>query len=277
MIEHVDVDVGDDLRLHVASSGQGSALLMLHGFTGSATTWDFLRPALEDRHRLIAVDLPGHGRSSSPSDPGRYSLDRLAVDLSALLDSLDVERAAIMGYSMGGRAALRFAVAQPNRISALILESTSPGLRDAAERDARATSDALLADAIERDGVEAFVSRWERLPLWQSQRAMPDAGRKALHEQRLANNARGLANSLRGAGSGAYQDVLNVARSIVSPALIIVGELDTKYVDLGRQLAHAIPNATLQIVGNCGHAVHLEKPDAFAASIGSFLAAIPAA
>jgi 2-succinyl-6-hydroxy-2,4-cyclohexadiene-1-carboxylate synthase len=277
LIEHVDVDVGDDLRLHVASSGQGPALVMLHGFTGSATTWDFLRPVLEERHRLIAVDLPGHGRSSSPSDPGRYSLDRLAVDLSAILDSIEVERAAIMGYSMGGRAALRFAIARPNRISALILESTSPGLSDAAERDARATSDALLADAIERDGVEAFVSRWERLPLWQSQRAMPDAGRKALREQRLANNARGLANSLRGSGSGAYQDVLNVARGIASPALIIAGGLDTKYVELGRELAHAIPTATLQIVDNCGHAVHLEKPDVFAASIGSFLAAIPAA
>ena len=271
------MDVGDDLRLHVASSGQGSALVMLHGFTGSAVTWDFLRPALEERHRLIAVDLPGHGRSSSPSDPGRYSLDRLAVDLSALLDSLEVQRAAIMGYSMGGRAALRFAVAQPNRISALILESTSPGLSDAAERDARATSDALLADAIERDGVEAFVSRWERLPLWQSQRAMPDAGRRALREQRLANSARGLANSLRGAGSGAYQDVLNVARGIASPALIIVGELDTKYVELGRQLAHAIPNATIQIVDNCGHAVHFEKPDSFAASVAAFLGKIPAA
>lgn len=250
---------------------------MLHGFTGSATTWDFLRPALEDRHRLIAVDLPGHGRSSSPSDPGRYSLDRLAVDLSSLLDSLEVERAAIMGYSMGGRAALRFAIAQPHRVTALILESTSPGLGDAEERDARVRSDALLADAIERDGVEAFVSRWERLPLWQSQRAMSDAGRKALRQQRLANNALGLANSLRGASSGANQDVLDSARGIAVPTLIIVGELDTKYVDAGRQIAEAIPDARLQIIDDCGHAVHLEKPDVFAASTGSFLAAIPAA
>ena len=274
MSEHIDVDVGDDLRLHVVSSGKGPALVLLHGFTGSAETWDFLRPVLDDRYRVVAVDLPGHGRSSSPSEPARYSLDLFATDLALVFDSLEIGRAAVLGYSMGGRAALRFAIAHPGRISGLIVESTSSGISSDAEREERVTSDALLADLIEREGMEAFVSRWERLPLWQSQQALPDAGRRSLREQRLSNNPRGLANSLRGAGAGAHEDVLGAAATITAPVLIIAGELDAKYVSLGRGLARAIPAAEVQIIPSSGHAAHLEQPQAFVRSVAAFLAKI---
>jgi 2-succinyl-6-hydroxy-2,4-cyclohexadiene-1-carboxylate synthase len=274
--EHIDVDVGEDLRLHVASSGEGPVLVLLHGFTGSTATWDFLRPALDSQYRVVAVDLPGHGRSSSPSNHARYSLDRFADDLATIFDSLDIENAAVLGYSMGGRAAIRFAIVHPQRIKALILESTSPGIADPVERAARINSDALLADVIEREGIEAFVALWEKLPLWQNQRTVSDAGRKALRAQRLANNARGLANSLRGAGAG-YHDVLALAGSIASPTLLLAGELDTKYVELGRRTAAAIPHAELRIIPDTGHAIHLEKPEDFAAEVSAFLGTIPAA
>ena len=277
MSEHFDVDAGDDLRLHVAASGNGPALVLLHGFTGSCQTWNFLRPSLDSHYRIVAIDLPGHGRSSSPSDPGRYSLERFAADLATVLDKLELERAAVLGYSMGGRAALRFAIARPDRTSALVLESTSPGISDAAEREERAAGDRELADFIERQGIEAFVSRWERLPLWESQRALPDASRKSLREQRLSNNPLGLANSLRGASVGADLEVLDKAGSITAPALILAGELDTRYVELGRRLARAIPKAELEIVAGCGHAAHLERPEAFTTAVADFLARIRAA
>ena len=173
---------------------------------------------------------------------------------------------------MGGRAALRFALHQPDRTAALILESTSPGITVAEDRQARVASDALLADLIEQGGVESFVARWEKLPLWESQRAMPDAGRELLRAQRLANNAVGLANSLRGAGAGASDDVLESLREMTAPALILAGELDDKYVDFGRRLAEAIPNSLLEIVPDAGHAVHLEEPGAFVDCLATFLA-----
>lgn len=277
MSRHLDVDAGDDLRLHVVISGNGPALVLLHGFTGSSDTWNFLRPSLDSHYRVVALDLPGHGRSSSPESASRYSHERFADDLAGVLDSLDVERAAVLGYSMGGRAALRFAVAHPERTSALILESTSPGISERAEREERAASDAVLADFIEREGIEAFVSRWESLPLWETQRALPDAGRRMLRDQRLTNTPRGLANSLRGAGAGAGSDMLALAEGITSPALIIAGELDTKYVELGRRLARAIRRAQLEIIPGSGHATHLERPEAFTAAVAAFLATIEAA
>ena len=277
MSRHRDIDVGDDLLLHVAESGDGPALVLLHGFTGSSETWNFLRPSLDSLYRVIAVDLPGHGRSSSPQSASRYSHERFADDLATVLESLEIERAAVLGYSMGGRAALRFAIAHPHRLSALILESTSAGITDRAERDERVTSDAALAEFIEREGIEAFVSRWENLPLWETQRALPDANRKTLRDQRLTNTTRGLANSLRGAGAGSGEHMLELAKAITSPVLIIAGELDTKYVDLGRLLARAIRPAQLEIIPGAGHATHLERPEAFTASVAAFLATFEAA
>lgn len=272
------VDVGDGLRLHVsadAADGDAPAVLLLHGFTGSGGTWGPLRAALAGAYptpyRTLAVDLPGHGRSGAPADPARYALDRTADDLARVLDALGVPRAAVLGYSLGGRLALRFALRHPDRLAALVLESASPGVADAAERATRVTADAVLADALERDGVEAFVDRWERLPLWASQAALPAEVRAALRRQRLANDARGLANSLRGAGAGADEPVLGRLGEIRAPALLVAGALDAKYVALGRAMVGALPGARLAVVEGAGHAVHLERPGEFARLVRRFL------
>ena len=279
-VEHVDVDAGDGLRLHAARAGEGAPLVLLHGFTGSGETWDALRAALAGqapRLTTIAVDLPGHGRSGAPDDPARYALDRVADDLARVLDALAVARAAVLGYSMGARAALHVALRHPGRVAALVLESASPGVDDPAERAARRAADGALADAIERDGVAAFVERWERLPLWASQAALPEATRAALRAQRLGNRPRGLANSLRGAGAGAAPPVTGRLGAMGAPALLVAGALDAKYVAIGEAMERAMPRARLVVVPGAGHAVHLERPAAFAEAVGAFLAEAGAA
>ena len=172
---------------------------------------------------------------------------------------------------MGGRAALRFAIAHPERISALILESTSSGIHDENARRERVDTDETLARLIERDGITAFVNRWESLPMWNTQSALADSGRAALREQRLANNAKGLANSLRGAGAGADSPALALAKNITAPTLVLAGELDPPYVEHGRKLAAAIPDANLHVIPGSGHAIHLEQPDLFLREITGFI------
>ncbi len=276
-VTHRDFDAGDDLRLHIAESGEGPPLVLLHGFTGSTETWTPFRTALDQAYRVIAIDHPGHGRSSSPLDPLRYRLDRFGDDLLRLTDFLSLERVALAGYSMGARAALRFAISHGDRVAALMLESPTPGIMDDARRLVRRAFDASLANDIERDGIEQFVSRWERLPIWDTQRNLPDASRAHLRAQRLLNDPRGLANSLRGAGSGEDGPVLDQAAGIRAPVLIIAGALDPRYVELGRLLERSIPGSRLQVVANAGHAVHLEMPDAFTAVMTGFLSTIPSA
>lgn len=269
--EHIEVTAGDGLHLHVSRSGSGPPLVLLHGFTGSTETWAPLRASLDTRFTTVAVDLPGHGRSESPADPARHALTRFANDLGHVLDTLGIQTAAVLGYSMGGRAALHFALQHPGRMAALVLESTSPGIDDPAERAERVATDTALADGIERDGIAAFVDRWERIPLWDSQATLPDAKRARLRDQRLANRPAGLANGLRGAGAGAQPSLTVRLAEQGAPALLVVGALDRKYVALGQLMQGAMPRAQLAIVANAGHAVHLEQPAELTRLLAHFL------
>lgn len=259
------------LAYNVRVTGQGPALLLLHGFTGDLHTWDPFVPAWAETFRVIAVDLPGHGRTDAPADPGRCRLERCAADLVALLDELNVSDVRVVGYSMGGRAALHLALAAPRRVAALVLESASPGIADAAERETRRRADEELAEFIEREGVAAFVERWEQLPLFASQRRLPDAVRAALRAQRLRQRAGGLAGALRGMGAGVQEPLHGRLKDIQARTLLVAGALDEKYVRIVEEMEAAMPNAQAVIVPGAGHTVHLERPDVFLPMVTDFL------
>jgi 2-succinyl-6-hydroxy-2,4-cyclohexadiene-1-carboxylate synthase len=251
------------ISLNVEVVGAGPPLLLLHGFTGSAATWASHLPELSGRATTIAVDLIGHGASDAPADPARYTMSHCIADLLAVLDRLEIGRAAVLGYSMGARVALHLALAAPKRVAGLVLESGSPGLAGESERSARHASDEAMAATIERDGVRAFVARWEQLPLFASQTTLPAEVRSTLRRQRLRNNAQGLAHSLRGMGTGAQASLWSRLGQIDAPALLIVGSLDEKFCRIGRAMDGAMPRARLAVVPGAGHAVHLEQPDEF--------------
>jgi len=268
------IDVGG-VRLNVEERGSGPPLLLLHGFTGRASSWlPFAAhwPGL----RLLAVDLIGHGDSDAPPDIARYCMEACVDDLAAVLDALGVERTALLGYSMGGRTALHIALRHPKRVSALVLESASPGISDPAERAARVRSDEELADRIERDGIEMFVDYWQSLPLWESQERLPEAQKAALRAQRLRNSKVGLANSLRGMGAGAQEPLMDRLPQISVPTLFLAGALDSRYVGLARAMSERVAGSEVRIIPDAGHAAHFERPEAFAAEVSAFLARCPA-
>jgi 2-succinyl-6-hydroxy-2,4-cyclohexadiene-1-carboxylate synthase len=263
----------NDIRLNVEVGGAGRPLLLLHGFTGSAAAWLALAARLAPHRRTVAVDLIGHGQSDAPADAERYRMEQCVADLLALLDTMQIAQTDVLSYSMGGRVALQMAAAAPARVSALILESSSPGLADPAERQARIAADEALADSIERDGLAAFVDRWERLPLFASQAALPAEIRARQRAERMRNNPQGLANSLRGMGAGRQSSLWDRLSQLCMPALLIAGALDQKYCAIAEQMAQALPNVRKAIVPNAGHTVHLEQPDIFAAAVLEFCAA----
>ena len=257
--------------LNVETVGDGPPLLLLHGFTGSNRTWQPHLATLAARHRLIAVEMLGHGSSDAPDEPGRYDLINVAADLVALLTRLRINQTALLGYSMGGRVALHFALHQPGMVSRLILESATPGLTDQSERAARVESDNALADFVEEAGITAFVDRWESLPLWNSQRSLPELVRVEVRQQRLANHPVGLANSLRGLGTGVQVPLWDQLATLSLPTLLIAGELDPKFSGIARRMADLLPAARLEIVAQAGHAVHLEQPAEFDRLVLDFL------
>ncbi len=251
--------------------GVGPPLLLLHGFTGSADEWDELIPRLAPLRTTLAIDLIGHGRSAAPADPERYTMERCVADLLALLDAQGVGQCDLLGYSMGGRVALHLAAAAPERVGRLILESASPGIADPSERAARAASDAALAARIEAEGLDWFVDHWAAIPLFASQRGLPEAERAALRERRLRGSAQGYANSLRGMGAGRQASLWGRLHELAQPSLLISGELDVKYVATGEQAAALLPRARHVVVPAVGHTVHLEARERFAELVVGFL------
>ena len=260
--------------LHIEESGEGTGrpLLLLHGFTGAAAAWRPFRDAWPGA-RQLAADLPGHGRSLAPPDrPRPHDIDGTIDALLAAMDDRGVRAFALLGYSMGGRVALRLALRAPERVAGLIVVSASPGIADPDARARRLTADRALADRIEREGVPAFVDYWQSLPLWESQRRLPAAVREALRAQRLRNDAAGLAASLRAAGAGADPPVLDALGDLRCPALLIAGGLDAAYCDHAAAMGARLPEGRVAVVPDAGHAVHLEQPDRFRALVAEFLA-----
>ncbi len=264
-----------ELALNVEREGAGRPLLLLHGLTGSLRTWDPFLDRFGTVARTVAVDLIGHGDSDAPLEPSRYAMDRCVADLVELLDLLGLDRVAVLGYSMGGRIALQLAATRPERVEAVIVESGSPGLATSEERAARRASDEALAVAIELDGVAAFVDRWERMPLFAPQARLPEEQRAALRTQRLRNRPVGLANSLRGMGTGQQESLWDRLETLRAPALVVVGELDEKYREIGAQMVARLPAAALEVVPGAGHAVHVERPAELAKVVVRFLGATP--
>jgi 2-succinyl-6-hydroxy-2,4-cyclohexadiene-1-carboxylate synthase len=263
------------VRLGVEQRGEAKrsspALVMLHGFTGSAAGWGHQLDTLAAYGlRVIALDLLGHGRSDAPDDPQRYAIEHCQQDILALLRELGVSegQAILLGYSMGGRIALFTAFSGFFR--ALVLESALPGLEDPVEREQRRISDEALAASIERDGIKTFVERWEKLPLFASLKTLSLECRETLHRQRLQNSATGLAQSLRGVGLGAQPYLCARLPTLYIPVLLIAGELDTKFTTIARRMAQVLPQSQLRIIAGAGHTVHLERPEEFVSLVGDF-------
>ena len=251
---------------------QQPPLLLLHGFTGSSANWQQQVQALAPQCPTITVDLLGHGQTLAPTDPSRYTMAASAADLATLLAAIAPGPVNLLGYSMGGRLALYFALTYRHLVGKLILESASPGLATADERHARKVSDDQLADRIEAQGIAAFVEQWAALPLFASQRALPEVVQAQLRELRLRNQPHGLANSLRGMGTGVQPSLWSQLPTLTMPTLLLAGALDPKFCTIAAQMAQQLPNATLAIVPAAGHTIHLEQPAVFQQLVAQFLA-----
>jgi 2-succinyl-6-hydroxy-2,4-cyclohexadiene-1-carboxylate synthase len=242
---------GHDVRVR-------GALVLLHGFTQTRQSWRRTIAALDGRYRAVAPDLPGHGLMSERRPA---SLAATLAYLRALHDAPHL----LAGYSMGGRIALHAALARPQSVRRLVLIGASPGLADPRERAARRSADDALADRIEAEGVEAFAAEWARLALWDGQ---SDAVRAAAHADRLRNSAAGLADALRGLGTGVLPPVWDRLGELAMPVVLVVGERDAKFLAVAQRMAERIPDARVVTIAGAGHAAQLERPDEVAAAIG---------
>lgn len=263
-------------RLVDGQRGGAAPLVLLHGFTGDATTWLPLVAELDRVRDVIAVDLVGHGDSDAPDDPAAYTMPATVTAVTAACDEAGLGRAHWLGYSMGGRVALNLALTAPERAETLSLIGASPGFADTDARTQRVAADNALADFIESEGVPAFVDRWMAHPIFASQARLGDDYLAQAREQRLRNRTYALAHTLRGMGTGAMRPVHDDLAGIKLPVLLVTGEEDHKFEGIAAGMVDELPNATHASVPAVGHAVHVEAPGLTAQALRSFLLQVEA-
>jgi 2-succinyl-6-hydroxy-2,4-cyclohexadiene-1-carboxylate synthase len=216
----------------------------------------------------------GHGASPSPEYerfPEAWSLHAAAVRIENILKMLGIARAHIVGYSLGARTALTYALGFPQRIATLSLLSANPGIEDTAMRSSRASQDAQLAENILAGGLARFVQSWSSAPLFAAQQpSHPSAWLQARSERRRGC-ARGFAASLRGSGQGAQESLWDQLGQLSCPVLTAGGMLDAAYVAIARRIA-ADTAAELCLFEDCGHDIPLEQPIALAKEVLAFWA-----
>ncbi len=239
-------------------------LVFLHGFTGSTKTWHEVVALLPTTYRIFAVDLIGHGLTDSPDDITYYTMENQVELLHALFDRLKLSLFHLVGYSMGGRVALSYAVRYPNNLASLLLESATPGLMEEDERMKRQLSDQALAKKIEQEGVKAFIEFWENIPLFASQKKMSEERQRKLRNERQSQNAQGLANSLRMMGTGVMPFLWHKLNGISYRVTLITGELDPKFINIANSMQQTNKKIHHITVPSVGHAIHVENPQKFA-------------
>jgi 2-succinyl-6-hydroxy-2,4-cyclohexadiene-1-carboxylate synthase len=243
--------------------GEGFPFVFLHGFTGDSRTWEEITEQLKKGCQCISIDIIGHGKSDSPSDAARYSMDAVSHDIHSVLSQLGVKKAVIIGYSMGGRLALHFSNLYPDFVSALILESASPGLRTDEEQAERRERDQALADKILDEGIRSFVDLWEEVPLFSTQKRLPLVKQEKIREQRLQQSPAGLSNSLKGMGTGAQPSWWETLEDLMFPVILLVGELDHKFVGIAKDMIDLNRDFEIITFFDTGHAIHVEEPRKF--------------
>ncbi|MFS0751042.1 2-succinyl-6-hydroxy-2,4-cyclohexadiene-1-carboxylate synthase [Oceanobacillus sp. 1P07AA] len=257
----------EDKELYCEIVGDGEPLVMLHGFTGTRQTWESLKPFFNG-YQLILFDLPGHGRSQGYS---LTSMKACCKQLREQLIEMNIKKFHLVGYSMGGRTAIHFANEFPDMVQSLILESASPGLFSKLEQIQRQQNDELLANYILQYGIVQFVNYWQDISLFLSQKELSEEKQQQIRNERLSHQPDGLVHSLRSMGTGAQPSFWNELEQMRMKVLLVVGEKDSKFVNINKNMTEKFPNAELTVCKNVGHAVHVENPQIFGKIVEEFL------
>jgi len=261
------------VELNYEVHGDGYPLVLAHGFTASMDMWDEQMPAFAKKYRVVVCDSRGHGASEAPGDLAQYDLWTCVEDQRALMDHLDIREAYVGGLSMGGMIAMRFALKYPERVRALLLCDTGPGLQGAH----RHWFDALYGsaqDLIRTEGVGAWLKRmWPVLAqAFPPQGQLPAGVRRHLEglERMSADGFLGGAQALRD-----QDNVLERLSEIRVPTLIIVGDQDLLLAD-SRAMQQRIAGNQFVLVRDSLHGSAVWQPELFTKAVLDFLALVDA-
>lgn len=246
------------VQLYFEEHGQGFPVVLLHGFPLDHTIWEPVLSAIKEHARIILPDLRGNGQS--PVTDGVYSMRLMAADLATLLDKLEIDRAILVGHSMGGYVSLAFAYAYPNRLAGLGLISTQAAADSPEKRQDRLN----LADEIGRKGVRHLAEVMSARLTTRPELISP------LRTLILKMNPKGAIGDLKGMAE--RSDMTEFLPSITVPSLVLAGAEDIILpIERSRTMAKMLGRAWLVEIPSAGHVPMMEYPQPVAEAIDQLI------
>ncbi|SMR54395.1 unnamed protein product [Zymoseptoria tritici ST99CH_1A5] len=243
------------VRLYYEVHGEGTPLILTHGYSADSSMWSGQIESLSKRFRLIVWDMRGHGKSGYPSDPSAYSEAHTVQDIGLILDAncAPDTKAIVGGLSLGGYMSLAFYRSYPKRVCALLIIDTGPGFKKDSAREEWNRTAIKTAEELEKDGLKAL------------HRQSPERSR-ASHR-----NAEGLALAARAMLTQRDSTVIESLVRVEVPSLVVVGAEDKAFLVASEYMAKKIPGAKKVVVPGAGHAVNIDQPKAFMQAVVPFL------
>jgi 3-oxoadipate enol-lactonase len=263
------IQVGD-LAVAISDVGDGPPVVLLHGLACGQRMWFHQVRELRSRFRVITYDQRGHGGTDAPAAASSYSAALLARDLVGVLDTLKIERAAIVGFSLGGGPALALAASQPQRVSRLVLADVGAGADDPVKIEAMARRWVTLIDQGAGDELVCEMLRSDLFKVYARRNTRRRDHMAALIRATAARGLRFLLTEVLAKRKSLFR-LTGMLQTLRVPTLVMVGEQDYVCSKAARLMAQSIPNAELKVIAGSGHMAPLEQPAAFSAALLEFL------
>jgi proline iminopeptidase len=267
----------DNVRLYFEEVGTGTPILFVHEFASDHRGWEPQMRAFGQRYRCIAYSARGYTPSDVPSDAGEYTYKHVMHDAVAVLDHLKIDKAHLIGLSMGGYTSLQVALNHPDRVRSLVLAGTGSGSERWYTDDFHKHSRAV-GDQFEREGSVSVAKGYGAGPSRIPFLVKDPRGFAEFQRQLAEHDAKGSANTSRGfqGGRPSLYDFEREIKALVTPALIVVGDEDDRCIEPSLFLKHALSASGLVMFPKTGHVVNLEEPDLFNQVVAHFLSQVDA-
>ena len=271
------VSTDDGVRLHYEETGEGEPVLFVHEFAGDHRSWEPQVRALSRRHRCIAYAARGYPPSDVPDGLDAYSQDRAVADALAVLDAAGVERAHIVGLSMGGFCTLHLGLRCPERALSLVVAGVGYGSQPERQEAFRAES-AVIARAFRDEGPAQVAERYAVGPARVQFQNKDPRGWAEFAQALAGHDATGAELTMLGvqARRPSLYDLTDELARMTTPVLLVNGDEDEGCLEPGLMLKRTIPTAGLVLLPRTGHTVNLEEPELFNRLVGDFIATVEA-
>ncbi|MGI4808631.1 MAG: alpha/beta fold hydrolase [Janthinobacterium lividum] len=263
----------DGIGLHVEEAGSGTPILFIHEFGGDHASWEPQLRHFSRRHRCITYAARGYPPSDVPDDVARYSQAIAVADAVAVLDGLGIDKAHIVGLSMGGFATIHFGLTRPDRALSLTVAGAGYGAEKQHEEYFRGVS-REVADKFETLGAAAFAPIYAEGASRVQFQAKDPRGWREFADRLATHSSKGAALTMRGvqAMRPSLWDLEDGLKRMAVPTLVIVGDEDDHCLQPGLFLKRTIPACGLSVFPKTGHTLNLEEPALFNATLAEFIA-----